>query len=76
MRIVLAWALLAGLAGLCTYASWIVLRDDLSDKRQKTLQLFLVWLVPGLGAALVLANKHDNIHAGRGGPRFVEIDDD
>ena len=36
-------------------ATWIIVRDVLSDRRQKIAQLLLVWLVPLIGAIIVLA---------------------
>lgn len=41
------------LLGLNLYASWKVLRDDLSTGAQKLMQLGLVWLLPLIGAVIV-----------------------
>jgi hypothetical protein len=47
--------------GLCSilliasiFASYRAIRDPYSELRQKCFQLILIWLVPGLGAGLVL----------------------
>ena len=36
-------------------ATTAVLRDDLSDRNQRLMQLALVWLLPVIGAVIVLA---------------------
>ena len=36
-------------------ATWIIVRDVLSDRRQKIAQLLLVWIIPFIGAITVLA---------------------
>jgi orotidine-5'-phosphate decarboxylase len=42
------------LLALNLYASVLVVRDDCSARGQKIAQLVLVWLLPGIGALLVL----------------------
>lgn len=37
------------------WATYLVVHDLLSDRRQKIAQLLLVWLIPMAGAAIVLA---------------------
>lgn len=56
----LALVLVAGLAVLVLLAmnllaTWRIARDVLSDRRQRRAQWCLVWLVPLVGALLVLA---------------------
>ena len=36
-------------------ATKVVLRDDLSDRNQRLMQLALVWLLPVIGAVIALA---------------------
>lgn len=36
-------------------ATWLVLRDDVSEPSQRVMQLLLVWLLPVLGALTVFA---------------------
>lgn len=37
----------------------LVLMDKLSERRQKLLQLVFIWLLPGIGAAVVYAVMHE-----------------
>jgi hypothetical protein len=36
-------------------ATQLIVRDGLSDRQQKIIQLLLVWLIPIIGAVIVLA---------------------
>jgi len=47
--------ILATIVGLDVMATRAILRDDLSERRQRLAQIALVWLFPLLGALLVLA---------------------
>lgn len=52
------WLALIGLVTvlwLNIKATKAVLRDDLSDRNQRLMQLALVWLLPVIGAVIVLA---------------------
>lgn len=55
MEIALTLALLAILIGLNVKATIAIWSDTFSEPRQKTLQLALVWLLPLIGAIVVLA---------------------
>lgn len=55
MEIVLALAALAIILGLNVKATISILRDTFSERTQKIAQLLIVWLVPIVGAIVVLA---------------------
>jgi hypothetical protein len=42
-------------AAFCVAATRAVVRDDLSDRRQKFMQIALVWVLPVIGSLVVLA---------------------
>jgi hypothetical protein len=42
-------------AASCVAATRAVVRDDLSDRHQKSMQIALAWLVPVIGPLIVLA---------------------
>jgi len=46
---------------LNVWATRLVVRDDLSERGQKVFQLLLVWLLPVIGAVIVLGvhRKHE-----------------
>lgn len=54
MNAILLLLVLAVIVSLNVAASIAVRRDEYSEQRQKILQIALVWLVPILGALLVL----------------------
>jgi hypothetical protein len=55
MDIALLFICIAVILWLEIKATLIVLRDSLSEPRQRAMQLALVWLLPLLGAIVVLA---------------------
>ena len=55
MEVALVTAVVLVPVGLNVWATWLVLRDDLSEGPRKIVQLVFVWLVPVLGAVVVLA---------------------
>ena len=55
MEIALTFALLAIVLGLNIKSTIAIWNDAFSERRQKTLQLALVWLVPLIGAIVTLA---------------------
>lgn len=55
MEVALALAAIAIPLWLSIKATRLVVRDLLSERRQKVAQLLLVWLVPLIGAVVVLA---------------------
>ncbi|MBA4111624.1 MAG: hypothetical protein C0487_18750 [Leptothrix sp. (in: Bacteria)] len=55
MDIALTAALLTILIGLNVKATIAIWRDTFSERRQKIMQLALVWLLPLIGAIVVLA---------------------
>lgn len=55
MSDVLFFLVLGVLALLNIAATVVVMRDDYSERKQKVLQTIVVWLVPLLGALVVLA---------------------
>lgn len=55
MELAAALTLLVALLALDVVATWKLVRDDLSSRRQKLAQLLLVWGVPLIGALVVLA---------------------
>ena len=66
METLLALAALAIPLWLNVKATLAVRRDPLSDSSQKISQLLLVWLVPLIGAVVVLAvNRPKEKHSGR-----------
>ncbi len=55
MEIALAVLIVGLIVLLSVWASMKVIADEFSERRQKGAQLALVWLVPVIGALLVLA---------------------
>ena len=55
MEIAIAIALIAALGIANIWATWVVVRDPYSEKRQKVFQLAALWLLPVLGAIFVFA---------------------
>ncbi|MCM5680886.1 hypothetical protein M8A51_15275 [Schlegelella sp. S2-27] len=55
MEVALALAIVVIPLGLSVQATRLVVGDVLCERRQKLAQLLLVWLVPLIGAAIVLA---------------------
>ena len=55
MELGLAFIAIALPLALNLWATRLVARDDLCERRQKIAQLALVWLIPLVGAAVVLA---------------------
>ena len=55
MEVALVIAAILVPAGLDVWATWLVLRDDLSERHRKIAQLVFVWLVPVIRAVVVLA---------------------
>lgn len=54
-EIAVAVLIFAALLALDLLATRAILKDDLSERRQRVAQFVLVWLVPLIGALLVLA---------------------
>jgi hypothetical protein len=55
MEIVFLLTILAIPIWLNAKATILVLRDSLSEKQQKVVQLIFIWLIPLIGAMVVLA---------------------
>jgi hypothetical protein len=55
MAIGLVLAAVIGLLLLNVRATWLIVQDVLCDRRQKLVQLLLVWFAPIIGAITVLA---------------------
>lgn len=55
MELALVLAVILIPIGLNVWATWLVLNDGLSEASRKAVQLLLVWLVPVIGAVVVLA---------------------
>ncbi len=63
-------SIVAVLVALNVYASWLALRSQLNDRAQKKAQLFLIWLVPIIGAFLTIHVLKGSLRGswfGRGG---------
>jgi hypothetical protein len=60
-----------GIAVLNVWATWKVLRDEMSSPVQRFGQTLVVWFVPLLGAALTLYLKRQNPEPGTGTYREI-----
>ena len=60
MDLLILCSVLAVPLALNVWATRLVVRDELSERGQKVLQLLLVWLLPVIGAVIVLGvhRKH------------------
>jgi len=65
--------MLVALGLLDAWVTWRVLGDGLSSPGQRAAQIALVWLLPLLGALLVLNLQRRNAESGSG--RYREIPD-
>lgn len=61
-----AWAILGLFIILNLAATRQIMRNRLSERRQKMLQIMFVWLVPGVGAATFYAVLRDPNNKGSG----------
>ena len=66
-------AMFVVLGVLNAWVTWRVVRDDLSTTVQRLAQVFFVWLVPFLGAFVVLRLQQKEPERGSG--RYREIPD-
>jgi putative copper export protein len=60
--------LLALLAAVAVFQAWLTMRvwrSNLYDRKQKVMQTQLVWLLPIIGASLVLYVLHQDDDGGR-----------
>jgi hypothetical protein len=51
------WSMLLALIACNTYGSYLILADQTVAKSQKSMQMALVWMLPLLGAAVLLFVK-------------------
>lgn len=67
MILELLFVILGLLALVNLWVTWRVIKDDLSIPSQRAAQFLLVWMLPFLGALLVLRlqGRHAGAHSGR-----------
>ena len=69
--------MLAAILALNAWVTWRVVRDGLSSSAQRLAQIALVWLLPMLGALLVLNLQRRNAEKGSGTYREIpDVGDD
>jgi len=64
--------MLVGIVLLDAWVTWRVVGDGLSSSRQRAAQIALVWLLPVLGALIVLNLQRRNAEKGSGRYRDVQ----
>lgn len=67
------FAVLIAICVLDAWVTWRVVHDDLSSSSQRVAQITLVWLLPAVGALIVLNMQRRNGERGSG--RYREIPD-
>ncbi len=71
MQVVLIWLILAAVLALHVWVTLLVLRDGFSSKKQRIAQLFFVWLIPMVGAVLVMYFNRERLDSSNGKYREV-----
>ncbi len=77
MALELISAILVALMGLNAWATWRILRDDLSSRGQRVAQVAFVWALPFVGGLLALYLKRRDLEPPSGAyPEPRDVGDD